>query len=188
MLHAIDVGGIDEGESGRNVRIGLDPEAPGLDAGERARAERPRVVGIGEDDGGSRRRPEDAGRAGGPAGDRVEERALAGSRRAEQEHDQGRVKAAGANPDMAREVVAQPCRTGPCGIGPGGQRDAAAGERLEPVDELSEACGGYDRLSLGAVLHLHRVAPGLRAGTAEGPTALSVPLQTRVIASPGRLT
>ena len=66
------------------------------------------IVGMGEDDRGPRGRPQHAGRAGRPAGDRVEERALAGPGRPEQEHDQRRVEAAGANPDVAREVVAQP--------------------------------------------------------------------------------
>ena len=87
---------------------------------------------------------------------------------------------------MARKVVAQPHRAGAGGIRCRTQRRSPAGELLEPVDELSEASGlnpRIGRLSLGAVIHRHRVAPARREGTAEARPALSVPLQTTAVES-----
>ena len=129
VLDAVDVGGVDEGEARGDVRILLDPEPARFDPGERAAPERQRVVGVGEDDGRPGRRPEDARRAGRATRDRVEERALPGPCRAEQQHDQGRVEAAGADPDMARKVIAQPHRAGAGGIRCRTQRRSPAGER-----------------------------------------------------------
>ena len=87
---------------------------------------------------------------------------------------------------MAREVIAQPHRAGAGGIRRRTQRRSPAGELLEPVDELSEARGlnpRIGRLSLGAVIHRHRVTPARPAGTAEDRPALSVPLQTMALDS-----
>ena len=87
---------------------------------------------------------------------------------------------------MARKVIAQPHRAGAGGIRCRTQRRSPAGELLEPVDELSEASGlnpRIGRLSLGAVIHRHRVTPARREGTAEARPALSVPLQTTAMDS-----
>ena len=186
VLDAVDVRGVDECKSRGDAPVLLDPEPARFDPGERATSEGQRVVGVGEDDGRPGRRPEDARRAGRATRDRVEERALPSPRRPEQQHDQGRIEAAGADPDMASKVIAQPHRAGASGIRRRTQRRAPAGELLEPVDEFFEASGlnpRIGRLSLGAVIHRHRVTPARPTGTAEDRPALSVPLQTMALDS-----
>ena len=114
---------------------------------------------MGEDDRRPRRRPQDAGRARRATGDRVEERALAGAGRTEQEHDQGRIEARRADPDVPAEMVPQPRGARPGRIGRRAQRPAPARKTLEPVDEFAQPYGRSRGLRLGMVIHRQRVAP-----------------------------
>ena len=178
MLDAVDVGCVHEREALRDARVGVDPEALHVDARERALAQRGGIVGVRQDDGGPGRRPQDAGRARCAARDRVEQRALAGSGRPEQEHDQRGIQAPGSDSDVSPEVIAQARGPGPGGIGRGPHRPAALGEPLEPVDQLAQAHGRNRDLGLGAVIHAHRV-PHCGGDDIDGTArALSVPLQT----------
>ena len=138
VLDAVDVGRVDERETGGQVRVGLVSEALRLDAGQRALAQARRIVRMGEHDGRPGRRPQDAGRTRRTAGDRVEERALAGTGRAEQEHDQRRIQAPGADPDVAGQVVAKAGGPGSGGVGrraasPSGERQGPRAGRRGPA-------------------------------------------------------
>ena len=58
VLDAVDVGGVDEGEAGRDGWVGLDPQAFRIDPDEHPFAERRSIVGVGQNDRGPRRGPQ----------------------------------------------------------------------------------------------------------------------------------
>ena len=78
-----------------------------------------------------RRGPKHAGRAGGAAGDRVEERALAGAGRPDDRDEQRRIEASGPDQQV-------PAST--CGLRSGRPLDANARRREKILDELPERC------------------------------------------------
>ena len=117
MFDAVDVGRVDEGEALGDVLVRDHPDPERLDPRERALAERRHVVRVGEDDGRPRRWAQDAGGTRRLAGNRVEERALACPRRSEDEHDDRRVQAAGADAEVACEVIAEPGGAGSGSVG-----------------------------------------------------------------------
>ena len=108
--------------------VGHQTDLLGWDAGESAVDERLLVVRVDQDDRDAGRRAEDAGRAGGAAGDRVEDRALAGARRSHEEDDDGRIEGSGADADVTAQVVRELAGTGGRGLAPRAQRQAALRE------------------------------------------------------------
>ena len=90
--------------------------------------ERLLVVRVDQDDRHAGGRAEDAGRAGGAAGDRVEDRALAGARRSHEEDHDGRIERSGTHADVTAQVVRELAGTGGRGLAPRAQRQAALRE------------------------------------------------------------
>ena len=116
-----------------------------MEAREGAVDERLPVVRVDQDDGDAGGRAEDAGRARGAARDRVEDRALAGAGRADEEDDHGGVQRCRADPHMTAEMVGELAGAGRRGLAPRAQRQAALRERLETLDEGAQIrCGQTD--------------------------------------------
>ncbi len=100
----------------------------GWNACESAVDERLLVVRVDQDDRHAGRRAKDAGRAGGAAGDRVEDRALAGARRSHEEDHDGGIQGSGTHADVTAQVVRELPGTGGRGLAPRSQRQAALRE------------------------------------------------------------
>ena len=87
-----------------------------------------------------RRGPKHAGRAGGAAGDRVEERALAGAGRPDDRDEQRRIEASGPDQQVPLHVLDECERASTCGLRSGRPLDANARRREKILDELPERC------------------------------------------------
>ena len=171
VLDRIDVGRVDHSESRRGRGIGDRFDLPGVEAGQRALGEGRPVVGTREDDGLPGRRAQHARGTQCAAGDRVEQRALAGAGRPQEEDDERRLETACPDSEVAREVIAQLGRALD-GRAPGwSERQAPSDEVFEPPDDRgkdSRRRGGRHRRM---VIHLGRVVQAHPRGCGTEPAA-----------------
>ena len=128
VLERIDVRCVDEDEARLDRVVGHQTDLFGWNARESAVDERLLVVRVDQDDRHAGGRAEDAGRAGGAAGDRVEDRALAGARRSDEEDHDGGIQGSGTHADVTAQVIRELAGPGGRGLAPRAQRQAALRE------------------------------------------------------------
>jgi hypothetical protein len=128
VLERIDVRCVDQHEARLDRVIGHQTDLLRRDPGESAIHERLLVGRVDQDDRHAGGRAEDAGGTGGAAGDRVEDRALAGAGRShEEDHDRG-IERGGTHADVTAQVVRELAGTGGRGLAARAQRQAALRE------------------------------------------------------------
>ena len=135
VLEGVDVGRVDERHALLERVVLHEPQLVAIDARERAVDEGRTVIRVDEDDGDTSRRPEDAGLARRTAGERIEDRALAGSGRPDEQDDERRVERCRADADVPTQMVGELTRPGEGRVGPGARGKTPCREVVESVDE-----------------------------------------------------
>ena len=148
VLDGVDVRRVDEDEPGLDRVVLDEPELRRRDAGERPVEKADTIVGMEEDDRDAGGRTQDAGLAGGATGDRVEDRALAGSGRTDEHHEQRRVERRGADPDVPGEVIGELRRASERRPRSAARRQATLGQRLQALDEVAQMPTGRSHSSV----------------------------------------
>src|SRR5688500_1512678 len=138
MLERVDVRGIHDRQAALQRAVLDEPQLVRRDPGERAGDERLAIVRMAEAHGYAGRRSEHPRRAGGTARDRVEDRALAGAGRADQEDDERRIERRGPDPDVAAQEVGESPTALECLVGPGSGCLTTRGELVESLDERTK--------------------------------------------------
>ena len=142
MLDGVDVRRVDEHEPRLDRAILDEPELRRQDAGEGPIEKADMIVGMEQDDRDAGGRTQDAGLAGGTTGDRVEDRALAGSGRTDEHHQQRSIERRGPDSDVSGEMIGEARRASERGLAPRSRRQATLGQRLQALDQFPQCRRG----------------------------------------------